>query len=338
MKKIFSLIAVLVLLSGCDDGDMTFKTFDFSEQNVQFCTVTTGIISYKLNTTTNEALIVELADGALINSENINPTTGKNELRTITISATGSNRVTYRNYKSLPGNICNSLTNGTTGDEEVWRGVGELSVFTSAVKDQKTDKILSYKHLITLKNITFTNGEESITVNDNPYGTITIENGFTFNFASGTNEVPGPPAVYNCTNSDLLFNFKDTNALIIDVANFATTFPLAAGSNTVEFTNSSGTTANRLTFTVYNGQLNIGRLCDSGGVTTSPNPVEGKRWIAEKGTLVVETTFGTGNAYSSNIYLKDIIFRNIDKSTESFNLNDIVVVTEKGYFFGTYIH
>jgi len=340
MKKIFSLIAILVLLSGCDDGDMTFKTFDFSDandpQNCPLASTSTGKLYYISNGT--EVLILELADGQLINSENRDES-GKNIPREIII--TGNNKITYRNYTAIPSNICATFINGTADYDDQWIGVGTLSVITTATTDKDTGKVTGYGHQITLKNVTFTKGGESITINDNLYGTINIANGFDFKFAAADKE----PTVLSCFNIIYTKYFKE--ALVLTIAKDSDLFKNEAGTRSVVVNNVDELVENRNTidFTVFESTVNDERICKSGGGEL-PNPVPGQRWSANAttsqntitpGTIKVITTFNAaGNSYLHKIYLKDIIFRNRDSNNLTFTLKDVAVETEDGYFFGEY--
>ncbi|HYD90274.1 MAG TPA: hypothetical protein VEA37_02165, partial [Flavobacterium sp.] len=95
MKKIFCLIAALSLLSGCDDGDMTFKSFDFSGVTSQSCN--NSNIYFKING--EEALILTLSDGALLNEETVD---GPREIAV----GSGGNTIIYRDYE---GTVTSSM-------------------------------------------------------------------------------------------------------------------------------------------------------------------------------------------------------------------------------------
>ncbi|MCR5863588.1 hypothetical protein LRS05_16380 [Flavobacterium sp. J372] len=74
--------AMLFLLTGCDDGDITFKSFNFTNATAQACT-NSGII-YKVQG--SEALLLQLAPNTLINAENKNEV-GDDIPRMITLEA-----------------------------------------------------------------------------------------------------------------------------------------------------------------------------------------------------------------------------------------------------------
>lgn len=339
MKKIFSLIAVLVLLSSCDDGDMTFKTFDFSTATARRCTdVEDGELFYKINGT--EALIIQLADGQLINSPNI--ISGVNTAREITIS--GNNKITYVNYPTgtapTESTMCTRIDNGTAGSDEQWIGTGVITVLTTATVVE--GKITGYIHVVTLKNITFTKGSESITINNNNFGTITIPNPFTFNFSSDSSDPDATPVIEGCTNNDYLFTIASANLLLLDLSDLDAALEPGVIERPLVLT---GNNPDRLYFTVYDGTVLTSRICD-GGAVTSPNPISNLRWsvIAPSGSatpsIKIVTEVEVGSTYKSTVYLKNIVFANINKPTETFNLNDVAAstITTDGYLFGAYLH
>ena len=180
MKKIFGLIAALVLISGCDDGDMSFKTFDFSGSPVEYCTAnnnnpdTSTEIYFKR--TGIEGLILQLPKGTLKSAPTKDPVTDIDKPYTIVLGST--NKLTYQSYVSAPTSLC------TVADipkvTETWTSEGTLLV--STVATYKDDKLTGYIHTITMQNVSFKNGDETITIVDSPFGDITKANGFTFNF------------------------------------------------------------------------------------------------------------------------------------------------------------
>lgn len=329
MKKIFSLIAVLILLCGCDDGDMTFKTFDFSTASANSCTVDNGLLYYKING--SEVLVLELAEGVLTNSPNL--INGKNEPREILI--TGNNKITYINYASAPtsSTFCTRFAAGTTDSDDRWIGTGTISVITTAKLNDKL-KITGYDHQVTLKNTTFTKGGESITINNNFFGTITILNGFTFDFL-GT-DITIPPVINRCENNDLLYTNKNQSLLVAELSSLEDYFPSAAGETSVPLNNIS----ERVLFTMFDVTVRPDRICQPGGTGVVGNPINNQRWTSLSGTMVIKTVAepGAGNLFKSTVYLKDVIFSNILNPTVTFSLNEVVEVTTDGYLFGTYIH
>lgn len=323
MKKIFGLIAALALLTGCDDGDMNFKTFDFSNvQNPTSCTneENNGEIHYKVNG--SEALILQIPEGTLKNVA-----TEINKPVKIAITGTSAVKIFYREYNKSGMDICAPKIDDII--VETWTGTGTISVVTTQKRNPTTQKLEGYDHAITLENITFTNGDESITVNNNLFGTIKYTYNLTFDFINAGQTEPG---VGRCETSNLLYTLKGTNGLEIHFANFDDAFQnINDNTKSLNIAN----TDNLIYYTVYDGTLSPQRICDQGG-TDLPNPVRGKRWQAISGTIEIKTV-EAGGQFIHSIYLKGVTFGNRDLTDETFLIDDIAKVTTDGYFFGKFL-
>lgn len=325
MKKIFGLIAALALMTGCDDGDMSFKTFDFSTITATPCTGENidGYLYYKVNG--NEVLILSIPEGLLINTSTLDPVTGQHVPRTINITPTSATKITYREYNKTGVSVCQPKLEDLVVEE--WNGTGTISVVTTP-RINSSEKITGYSHTITLQNITFKKGDESVTINNNLFGAVLIDYGFTFDFIPTGSESPN---VQSCNdNAGLLVTLKGNNGLELILANPSSAFKNEIGTVSIPVDEAN----NRILFTVYDNPVTLLRICEPGG-STLPNPVQGKRWIATAGTIEVKTT-QTAGIYSHAVHLKGITFSNRDIIGEAFLLNDVATVTTEGYFFGNY--
>ena len=314
MKKIFGLIAALALMTGCDDGDMSFKTFDFSTITATPCTGENidGYLYYKVSG--SEVLILAIPEGTLINSSTLNPATNEHVPRTINITPTSGTKITYREYNKTGISVCQPKLEDLVVEE--WSGTGTISIVTTP-RTNSLNKITGYTHTITLQNITFNKGDESVTINNNLFGAVISEYGFTFDFIPTGSETPN---VQSCGNSaNLLATLKGNNGLEMILSNPSSAFKNEVGTVSVPVDETNN---------------KILRICEPGG-STLPNPVQGKRWIATAGTIEVKTT-QTAGIYSHAIHLKGITFSNRDIIGEFFNLNDVATITTEGYFFGNY--
>ncbi len=313
MKKIFALITVFIMLTGCDDGDIAFKTFNFPDDNVDLCSNTDIHTYYKVNGT--EALVIELVDGALKNTIDIPMP------YTIAVGAGSSNKITYKNYSNKITSYCTS----TESPAEVWNGTGTLSVFTA--KNFKDGKLIGYSHVIELKNITFSKDDETITINNNSFGSIDVLFNFEFDFALPNQD----PKVLKCDdNSTSVYTTKDREVLFIDFNNFDEAFQNTNG--TTEIPLGTNNNDNTLKFTLYDGTLTQNKICnpDSQGNIT-PKSLE--QWQATSGTVkIITAQIGTGE-FENRIYLQDVTFLN-PATDDAFLLSDIVETTDDGYFFG----
>lgn len=332
MKKIFCLVAVLMLVSACDDGDMDLKTFDFSNQpNPTPCTdnnndsETATEIYYKINGT--EGLILELPKGALINSPTKDPVTGVNTPRTLVLG--GANKLTYQNYVSEPTGLC--IAADIPKAIETWIGDGTLLVTTVATKKtiDGVEKLTGYVHTITVEDVSFKLDGQTITVVNSVFGDITKENGFTFNFnPEGGTE----PVVKTCEpGASPLYTLKNTETLTINIADFGNMFQNVVGTEDYNIEEE----VLEILFNVYESSASTANVCGQGSQVPS-QPIQ--KWFAvdtanEIGKLIVVTS-ETGGIYSHKIYLKNVSFANSLGGT--FNLDDIVPTTDNGYYFGSY--
>jgi hypothetical protein len=319
-------------MAGCDDGDMDYKTFDFSNQeNPTACPVNTDTNTetyWKINGT--EGLILQLPKGALINSPTLDPITGEEVPREIVLG--GSNKLTYQNYVKAPTSLC--IVSEIPADNETWNAQGTLSVITKEYLDPVTNKLKGYIHNITFKNVTFklqdTDNDESITINNSSFGEIKKEFGFSFKF---TAEGADAPVVDKCDpTSTLLFTRLDKQILSLDVIDFDAYFNHTSGTKTIVIPNPDGEDQAIILFNVYSGTASKQNICAQGSDVPS---LPTQKWILAEGIITI-IPVETGGIYSYNVYLKDAIFKS-QTSADSFELNKVVTIDNpNGYFFGTY--
>lgn len=321
MKKIFGLIAALILVLGCDDGDMTFKTFDFSSANVENC----DNAIFKINQNKTEVLILNLDPSALINVSTFNPETNKHEPRIINLGGTGTNTILYRNYASSvnAAQLCGGLTSAPPNLLDEWKGEGTLSIQTDAIIIK--GKLTGYTHQIILRNVSFSKGDETIIINDNNFGSITRNLDITFNFVEDDAE---EPVVLACTDYDLLFTRRLDEALILSLAE---DLPTTVGTKIIPLEEQ---TVNSIIFKKYESTITNANICNL--VTPPATPRLEQQWQAVLGTINIITTEVAGNLVHE-IRFKNITFSNTSNALEIFNLSDIIEVdAEKGYLFGRY--
>ncbi|MCO6149556.1 hypothetical protein [Flavobacterium sp. NRK1] len=323
MKKIFSLIAILIIIAGCDDGDITFKTFNFTDAEVNVCTNTDINTFYKQNET--EILELKLAEGSLRNRSTVDPETKNDIPYTIAVGGDAPNKITYKNYNSKVTSYCTS----TTAASETWNGTGTLSVIT---RERRVDgKLKGYSHVITLQNITFSKGDETITINNNAFGSVNKDFNFDFDFSQNDAD----PIVQKCDEtSTFIYTTKSKEVLVLAFNDFNGTFQNTSG--TTEIALGAGSDDNTLKFTLYDGTLTRSKICDPDSqAPVTPKSVE--QWQATNGNIKIVTTEQSTGEFEHKIYLYDVTFLNT-ATNDVFILSDVVDTTEdNGYLFGTYI-
>lgn len=317
MKTFFGLIAVLLLIMGCDDGDMTFKTFDFSTASKESCLDNNIIFKFK----DTEALILELSPTALIDSSTIDPATGNHIPRLVPIGGGANNGfITYRNYTGTvtKETLCNEIPPAFPSVIDEWKGEGQLSIITT--EDRQDGKLKGFIHQITLKNVTFTKGGETITINDNIFGFVKSDLDIVFEFIPQGAVVP---LVESCDNG-LIYTRKNNEALILSLPNG--TLPTTVDTKTITLE-----TENQIliVFKVFENAVSPNNICNP--IIT---PVVKQHWTVESGKMIIKTTAGEGDKLIHEIRLKDVVFEN--SKGEKFKISDITAPAPDGYLFGTY--
>ena len=315
MKKIFCLIACLAIFSGCDDGDMTFKSFDFSGEDAQSCNGSDNSnIYFKING--EEALLLTLTNDALRNEETIN-----GEPREVTVGS-GGNTITYRDYEGEVTNnmLCANPAPAYPGIQEEWLGDGTILIETAAIRVD--GRITGYSHEITIQSATFSKGDESVTINNNLFGTIIREFDFTFDFIGEGEE---EPEVSACTGKNLIFTLQGEEALVFEFQEGL----FDSGIDTIDLEGFD--TVNEIYFLKYDGSISNNHICDNIEPAT---PERTARWEATSGIVTIVTT-PDGPGLSHKIYIKDLV---LEFDGETIEVNDIAEIEdeEQGYYFGNY--
>lgn len=173
MKRLFGFFAFLLLLTSCDDGDFTVKSFNFDPNApVKTCLPESGLY-YKFNGL--EALMLETPPSSFINEE-----TPQGQPRTLLINAT--NQVIYRTFKTNVSDsyFCSAIPPSSPAITDEWKAMpgvenesGIIEITTKANIDQTTQTITGYDHQIVFKNITFSNGKKSFSYDTYTFGNYT---------------------------------------------------------------------------------------------------------------------------------------------------------------------
>ena len=333
MKKIFACMATILLLTftGCDDGDITFNDFNFSSTTaIQHCNETN--IYYKIEGT--EVMILELSPSVLYNIANDEPTE-------IALGNSG-NTIIYRNYSGDVNSsvVCNGSTNpGDPVIVEEWTGEGTISIQTDKITNED-GKLTDYSHKITLNQITFTNGESTIIINDNLFGSYETQ---TVNFNYGGEENPSVQAC-NEDISDRLYKISGTEVMIFNLQEGF--IENANGEAIIPFPIEDAELAEafEILYEKYDGSVTNSVVCSDNRPVT---PVIQQRWRVVEGDLIVTTTENEAEpgTFFHEIKLKDIVFSRSDvNSGETFEVYEMLdaeirqeALDNGGFILGTYI-
>lgn len=321
MKKIFGLIAALILVMGCDDGEMSFNSFNFSAGTPSLCSQSN--IYYKING--SEVLLIDLSETPLTNVA-----TTPGQPRSITIG--GGNTITYRNYSDTPssGSICSFPAPASPTVLEEWTGEGTISVVTTVIRNT-SNIVTGYSHKITLVDLSFSKDGETTRIVDNEFGSITIPIGFTFNFGTTDDEL----RLRSCPENNLVYKRKSAETLILNLDSERFTGYVAGDTHTIDV---ATLTDEGILFLVYTGSIGDGHICD---VIAPTSPTIRERWEAITGTATIITENAPGGVglqhkirFSANMVFEKVS----DNSGQTFMISDLAtpITGETDYYFGIY--
>jgi hypothetical protein len=311
MKRVLSLLILVLLLNGCDDGNLTLETIDFANTTTQFCTDNNIIFKLK----EKEALLLEIPK---TNFEN-NPTVPGTP-KVVTIDNT-TNRVVYRFYngKVAETNICNTIPPATPYVNNEWVATsGKIEITTTTITQAGSiagsTVITGYNHHIVFTNITFDKGNGTQVYETFPFGDyITTITPLPFAFDK---------TVEQCPSSKQVYNFSDSETLTIDSIDPALIVNTETPLNTPR-TGLIGSTKNILNYRLYsNGLVKESYFCN----TTLPIlPTISEEWNALDGVanvsgIIEVTTIKSGTtAFKHTIVIKNATFQ---KGNSTFKLGD----------------
>nr|WP_322624747.1 hypothetical protein [uncultured Flavobacterium sp.] len=306
MKKIFGLLIAILLLTSCDDGEMTFQTFNFTA-GLQKCELVTSTKTYiSVNTTSKEVLIINFPSTALPNVASTIDADGNPVPTRIPLS---NGAIEYRVYSgSLNFNsVCSAVDNGGVNVSERWLGSGTVAVVT--VKIDNTDGTTSYQHSVTLEDVSFTKGDQTIRILDNYLGTITSNLGFNFDFNENHDQF-----LNACVtgNNGRIFLIDGSEAILFTLASTSIVNEVGPKDITIDDTN------NYARFRVYDGTgINREVICNG-----ALSPVMKQEWRTSVGvgrfTIVTAQSTTDPTKYYHDIYLYGTRFYNVATSTESY--------------------
>lgn len=309
MKRLLGFI-VMLLVFGCDDGDITFKTFNFSNSQLQSCN---DNFIYAIQGT--EVLIL------YIDKSNFSrQVTSNDEPKIVQINS--STRVVYRNYDgNINSNtICTSLPPSSPSviEESNAAPGGTIQIITT--ENKKDNVVIGYNHQIRLVNTSFINGKNTLKLTNTVIGTYTTPLGYLFDFDK-------EGLIVESCDSSKIFKKNLNEALIIAVnPELFKDEETPEGNPRIQELDAE----NQVVFNVYSGNIIKNNIC----ATIPPlTPTITEQWKAatqNSGSIEVTTIWdNTANIYRHEIRLIDVIFTNNGNNTETFT-------TGENYLFGTY--
>jgi hypothetical protein len=316
MKRVFSLLVFVLLLNGCDDGNLTLETIDFEDAATLSCS--NNNIIFKLKP--SEALLLEIPKTTFVNE----PTVPSSPI-VLDIDNT-TNRVIYRFYDGTVSleNICNTIPPAKPFVSDQWVATsGKIEITTTIISAAGSiagsTKITGYNHRIVFKNITFakTNGEqryETFVFGDY----VTTIDPLPFNFDK---------TVDQCSNKKDVYNYNGGEAFTIDNLDPTLIVNVETPVNTPRIA-LIGDVINKLTYRLYNGVLTPSYFCN---LIPPPIPLIKEEWNGVKGVantsgIIEVSTIKSGTtAFKHTIVIKNATLK---KGNSSFKLGDVYTYGE----------
>ncbi|TDD97031.1 hypothetical protein [Flavobacterium cellulosilyticum] len=310
MKRVVSLLALVLLLNACDDGNLIQEDISFDNISAQSCT--TNDILYKIND--QEALLLQIPFSSFTN---VVSTAGSPTSIDIDNS---TYRAIYRFYngKVASDNICSIIPSTTPIVNDQWTATsGKIQINTTAVKSTNTTnnstKITGYNHNIVFKNITFTKTN----------GTQVYE---TFSFGDYVTSATSLPFGFDkildqCSNTKQVYDYNSSETFTLDNLDAALIVNTETPLNTPRIA-LIGSTNNKVTYRLYSGIITPSYFCNT---TTPFTPTISEEWNAVSGVagvsgIIEVTTIKNGtSAYKHTIVLKNVTLK---KGNSDFKLGD----------------
>lgn len=305
MKKYLGILSCLFLLSACDDGDMTFDSFDFSTVVADDCSTNADVLNSVFKLNKNEALLIKFPT-------NVFPF--KNLEGTSSLPISAANKVIYRVFNGTVTNsyFCSVIPPVTPTVVDEWstadQSSGTIEIKTTPVANTTKKEDAKYDHVIVFKGITLSNATNgTVTYSEYIFGKYQTDTKITFTF--------GAVPIQKCSSSKL-FKIFDSNVgndanrqninevIILDLP--PSVFQQSPGSQSYVVNDT-----NQITYRLYGGDVTASALCTETGL-----PQLYEEWQAEDGVL---------NGVNSTGVIK------IDTAVDGSNLVHTITLTAVKY-------
>lgn len=316
MKRVASLLFFMLLLNGCDDGDLILETIDFEDAVTQSCS--DNNILYKLKE--SEALLLEIPKTEFVNEQ-----TDPSDPIVIDID-NSTYRVVYRFYNGTVAadNICNTIPPATPYVTDQWTATsGKIEITTTTKTIPGTiagsTVITGYNHRIVFKNITFDKGNGTQVHETMAFGDyITPSTPLPFGFDQTVEQCPDKKQVYNYNGGEAFTLDNLESTLIVNEET-----PLNKPR-----TGLLGSVKNKLTYRLYNGLLPSSYFCNliPPALPTISEEWNGVNGVANVSGIIEVTTIKNGTtAFKHTIVIKNAT---LTRGNSSFKLGDVYTYGE----------
>lgn len=306
MKRFFTLLLLTIVLSSCDDGDLTQVSFEFNDTPATGCNNNVTDKFFIFKTQDKRALIIQLPE---INFQNRISADLTIPPELLTINGTNI-RLIYREYSGIVDS--NTLCSAVPASDPVVlkqqeAKEGKIKITTTAIKSEPdangVTKITDYLHTLTFTDLKFDLGDGTSQINET-FTQITYKTTAT-SFAVFT----GLTGLFSCTNDKtFLFKYNPTQALTLDLsdADAAFLFSNEAGPKTRLISSQNKLT--HLFFNTTNASLSNTYFCAN---PTPAIPQITDAFTAENGVenvsgIIEVTSLASSNGFKHTIILKKV--------------------------------
>ena len=309
MKRFFAFLLAILVLSGCDDGELTQVSFEFDDASAKPCgTGSPDFFIYK--TQDRRTLIVQLPETSFENEISVDQTTPPLQL-----AINGSNiRLIYREYSGeiTDNTICSVVPPANpivTQEREATSG--KITITTTAILSEPNangaTQITNYLHTLVFTDLVFDLGDNTTQINEaiTQVTFQTLATGFT-NFSNLT-------GVKSCTNNGVndatfLFKYQNDQALILDLSDSDAAFLFSNEPGPKKRYFSSETILTHAFFNTSTVFLNDAFFCSNPTPVTPPviDSFTAEDGVTDISGIIEVTSLQSVNGFKHTIVLKKV--------------------------------
>lgn len=313
MKRFFGFLALAVLFSGCDDGDMEEVSFTFDDTSAKECNISGRAEDYFIYKTTDQrALILQLSEKNFANTVTADTLNGA----PIELTIGAANKLIYRVYSDNVGTttICSAIPPSSpivTEERTATGGIAYIKtdVIKSDVKEDGSNSITDYTHTITFSDITFDLGD-GIQRNESLPPMVYTRRAPTFipfDLQTPLSKCPDSKKLLYRVNSTSTSNSQAMKLELSDAA-VAALFNNVTNTPKVQYLSNEEGAVNRLTHLFFastaTNPLNATYFCST---PTPTYPTVKYAWTGDAGAEIeVVTTEVDTNVFRHTITLKGV--------------------------------
>lgn len=303
MKKFLGLLLIAFGVQSCDDGDLAFDSFDFSQVQARRCSNNADVLNSVFKINQNEALILQFPSAEFPFA---------NFTKDTTIALNANRRLVYRVFDGTVTDayFCSLLPpiSPTVIDEWATGGdsQGSMKIVTKPVEGTTTLETAKYEHTISLSNLSLSSSNQSgsIIYESLNFGVFQTNSEVSFNF--------GTSPILNCGN-ERIFKILDKNPGnvanqqnvngVLEISLPASMLPTEQQGSVSVFIDNVNVKA---TYKVFGGDVLPANYCSN---TNLPQLYE--QWTAENGTNEVNDVDDEGFFTVTRVVNNGVVSYNI---------------------------